>query len=116
LEDRRLSQTIGYAKTFLFDSYKEGTVYFDYKSNLHIVRFMLVNRTFVYQDVFYAVYPISQLDTLEEGIAFFDKRGVTYPSLYISYEDYHKTYNLSMDANIVFDDGAFMISTRQRNV
>jgi hypothetical protein len=112
VEDRRLSQTIGYAKTFLFEYYPEGTVYFDYKSNLRIVRFMAVNHTFVFRDVFHEVYLISKLETLENCIAFFDKHGVTEPSLYLTFEDYRNAYNLSLVANIVFDDGAIIISTQ----
>lgn len=112
VEDRRLSQSIGYAKTFLFESYPMGTVAFDYKSHLQIVRFMVVNRTFVFREVFYNVSLLSKLETLENGIAFFDQLGVTAPSLYLTRDDYQKAYNLSLAANIVFNDGRIIISTQ----
>jgi hypothetical protein len=112
IEDRRLSQTIGHAKTVLFTYYPMGAVYFDYKSNLQIVRFMAVNRTFVFRDVFYNISLISTLSTLRDSVAFFDRRGVTEPSLYLNVTDYRTAYSLSLAANIVFDDGAIIISTR----
>jgi hypothetical protein len=112
VEDRRLSQTIGYAKTFLFESYPMGTVTFDYKSHLQIVRFMVVNRTFGFREVFYNVSLLSKLETLENRIAFFDQHGVTEPSLYLTRDDYQKAYNLSLAANIVFNDGRIIISTQ----
>jgi hypothetical protein len=111
IEDRRLSQTIGHAKTVLFTYYPMGTVYFDYKSNLQIVRFMVVNRTFVFRDVFYNISLISTLTTLRDSVAFFDRRGVTEPSLYLNVTDYRTAYTLSLAANIVFDDGEIIIST-----
>ena len=59
----------------------------------------------------YNIALISQLTTLADSVAFFDRRGITEPSLYLNFTDYRNAYNLSLAANIVYDDGAIIIST-----
>lgn len=107
VEDERLGlRSIGYAGNHLIAYYSSGNIIRDYKMHYVDLEFVVSKP--------YSINLIDESrDVSTPYLLAINVDGLRYPSLYISREGYHKAYELAINGNVVYSNGAVLVSTQE---